>query len=161
MENITCIIIDDEPLAQDIISEYVSRFDFLIEVGKFDDALSAARYLSRHPVGLIFLDIQMPLLDGISFIKSMPNPPNVIITTAHREYAVEGFELNAIDYLVKPIPFYRFVQAVAKIRAEKDPVPEDNSSAAFFRVDKRTIKVNYSDILLIERNINKLLRIRF
>jgi len=151
VEQIKCIIVDDEPLAQDIISEYISRFDFLIETGKFDDALSAMKFMGKEAVDIIFLDIQMPLLDGVNFIKTLKNPPKVIFTTAHRQFAVEGFELNAIDYLVKPIPFHRFVQAVGKIRSiEASALENDDTSAAFFRVDKKTIKVKYSDIQLIE-----------
>ncbi|WP_109438058.1 MULTISPECIES: LytR/AlgR family response regulator transcription factor [Aquimarina] len=152
MSTIKCIIIDDEPLAQDVISDYINRLDFLSEVGKFDDALSAIEFLSTKTIDLIFLDIQMPMLDGINFLKAISSSPKVIFTTAHRHYAVEGFELNAIDYLVKPIPFYRFVQAIEKVRQQINHVQKtsDSTDAAFFKVDNKKIKVNYTDILFIE-----------
>lgn len=153
MSIIKCIIIDDEPLAQDVISDYISRLDFLSEVGKFDDALSAIEFLNSETIDLIFLDIQMPMLNGINFLKAVSSPPKVIFTTAHRHYAVDGFELNAVDYLIKPIPFYRFVQAIEKVRTHTDQpikMPETPAGAAFFKVDNKKIKVYYTHILFIE-----------
>ncbi|WP_103070335.1 LytR/AlgR family response regulator transcription factor [Aquimarina sediminis] len=154
MNSIKCIIVDDEPLALDVISDYIGRLDFLSEVGKFDDALSAIEFLNSETVDLIFLDIQMPLLNGINFVKAISPSPKVIFTTAHRNYAVDGFELNAVDYLIKPIPFFRFVRAVEKIRTSTDYYTEiadtSSSNAAFFKVDNKKIKVYYNDILLIE-----------
>lgn len=152
MNKLKCIIVDDEPLAQEVISEYIQRLDFLTEVGKFDDALSVIEFLNKESVDLIFLDIQMPTLDGINFLKGLSSPPQVIFTTAHRHYAVDGFDLNAVDYLVKPIPFYRFVQAIGKVKMLVNPevTINETSDAAFFKVDKKKIKVNYTDILLIE-----------
>ncbi len=154
MNRVKCIIIDDEPLAQDVISEYITRLDFLEELGKFDDALSAIQFLNSEQVDLIFLDIQMPVLDGINFLKAFSSSPKIIFTTAHRHYAVDGFELNAIDYLVKPIPFYRFVQAVEKVKIyHKDTKSKETNltlNAAFFKVDNKKIKVCFADILFIE-----------
>ncbi|MBQ4819583.1 LytTR family DNA-binding domain-containing protein [Aquimarina sp. MMG016] len=152
MGKITCIIVDDEPLAHDVISDYIGRLDFLSEVGTFLDALSAIEYLHNNTVDLIFLDIQMPMLDGINFVKTLSIPPKIIFTTAHRDYAVDGFELNAVDYLIKPIPFYRFVQAVEKVRGRvTQDIPEVlTTDAIFFKVDKRKIKVHFTDILYIE-----------
>jgi len=152
VNQVKCIIVDDEPLAQDIISEYIGRLDFLIEVGKFNDALSAIEFLNREEVDLIFLDIQMPTLDGINFLKGLASPPQVIFTTAHRHYAVDGFDLNALDYIVKPIPFYRFAQAIGKLKKVLDNNLriEETSEAAFFKVDKKRVKIHYNDILLIE-----------
>ncbi len=153
MSKVTCIIVDDEPLAQEVISDYIGRIDFLDEIGVFNDALEAIDFLNTQEVDVIFLDIQMPMLDGINLLKAISSPPKVIFTTAHRHYAVDGFELNAVDYLVKPIPFYRFVQAVEKIKksqvgkVHKQP---SESEAAFFKVDNKKIKVNYSDIVYIE-----------
>ncbi|AXT59458.1 DNA-binding response regulator [Aquimarina sp. AD10] len=152
MNKIKCIIVDDEPLAQDVISDYIGRLDFLAEVGRFDDALSAIKFLNNESVDLIFLDIQMPILDGINFLKALSHPPTVIFTTAHRHYAVDGFELNAVDYLVKPIPFYRFVQAIEKIKERTNTTTQliEDTNAAFFKVENKKIKVHYIDILFIE-----------
>lgn len=151
MSQIKCIIVDDEPLAQEVISEYIERLDFLSNVGQFDDALSVIEFLGKEQVDLIFLDIQMPVLDGINFLKGLAFPPQIIFTTAHRHYAVEGFDLNALDYLVKPIPFYRFVQAIGKIKKLSGTmIINEISEAAFFKVDKKKIKVNYSEIFFIE-----------
>ncbi|SHI46120.1 LytR/AlgR family response regulator transcription factor [Aquimarina spongiae] len=153
MNSIRCIIVDDEPLAQDVISGYIAKLEFLTEVGKFDDALSAMEYLKDDQVDIIFLDIQMPMLNGINFLKTLSYTPHVIFTTAHRNYAVEGFELNAIDYLIKPIPFYRFVQAVEKVKKQytvTESSTVDLPEAAFFKVDNKKVKVKYTDILFIE-----------
>ncbi len=156
MSKIKCIIIDDEPLAQDVISDYISRLDFLVEIGRFDDSLSAIQFINTESVDLIFLDIQMPMLDGINFVKALSVPSKIIFTTAHRHYAVDGFELNAIDYLVKPIPFYRFVQAIEKLKVYSSNnhstklIQEDIPEAAFFKVDNKKIKIRYNDILYVE-----------
>ncbi|MDN5204985.1 LytTR family DNA-binding domain-containing protein [Fulvivirgaceae bacterium BMA10] len=152
MKKIKCLIVDDEPLAQEVISDYIGRLDFLSEVGKCNDALSAIEFLNQKPVDLIFLDIQMPALNGINFLKALSSPPLIIFTTAHRHYAVDGFDLNAIDYLIKPIPFYRFVQAIEKvrIRSGRSPDKDNDSNAIFFKVDKKKVRVSYAEILFIE-----------
>jgi two-component SAPR family response regulator len=110
-----CIIVDDEPLAIEILESYVSKVEQLSLTGTFRNAVSAFTFLQQHPVDLIFLDIQMPKLSGIDFLKTLKNPPRVIITTAFRDYAIDGFELEVADYLLKPIPFERFLKAVAKV----------------------------------------------
>src|SRR6188474_1288121 len=112
---IKCIIVDDEPLAIEIVESYVNRIDQLQLQGSFRNAVQAFAYLQQHTVDLIFLDIQMPKLSGIDFLKTLKNPPKVIFTTAYRDYAIDGFDLEVIDYLLKPIPFERFRKAVAKV----------------------------------------------
>lgn len=109
-----CVLIDDEPLAIEILENYIERLDNKEIVGKFTNSVKALEFLSRHPVDLVFLDIQMPNLTGIDLVKSIKNLPQFIFTTAYPEYALEGFDLNATDYLVKPIPFSRFLQAIGK-----------------------------------------------
>ncbi len=119
MSNIQCIIIEDEPFAVKILTDYISQVPFLVLQRTFKDALSAAAYLQNHSPDLIFLDIHLPKVNGISFLKSLPNPPAVIMTTAYHQYAVEGFSLNVIDYLLKPFEFERFLAAVNKVAAHR------------------------------------------
>ena len=109
-----CIAIDDEPLALDVIKDFCSRIDFLNLNSVFTNAVDAVQFLTSNPVDLIFIDIQMPHITGLEFIKMLSDPPLVIFTTAYSEHALEGFELDATDYLVKPIPFDRFLKAASK-----------------------------------------------
>lgn len=109
-----CLIIDDEPLALDVLKDYVAKISFLECVGAFRDPIKAAEYLQQNRVDLIFLDINMPDLTGIQFLKSLTRPPLVIFTTAYSEYALESYDYDAVDYLLKPIEFERFVKAVNK-----------------------------------------------
>ena len=111
-----CIIIDDEPLAIDLIKEYCSKLDFIDVIGIFTNALDAIVTIKEKKVDLIFSDIEMPQINGIDFINSLDNKPLFIFTTAYSQYAVEGFELNAVDYLVKPIPYHRFIKAVSRAK---------------------------------------------
>ena len=113
---INCIIIDDEPLARNGLKEYVDDIDFFNLLGSFDNALAATKIIGGGEVHLLFLDIQMPRLTGIDFFKTLKNPPAVIFTTAYPQYALEGFEVNALDYLVKPISFDRFFKAALKAK---------------------------------------------
>jgi DNA-binding LytR/AlgR family response regulator len=152
-----CIIVDDEPLAIEIVESYVSRIDQLQLAGTFRNAIAAFTFLQQNPVELIFLDIQMPKLSGIEFLKTLKSPPKVIFTTAFRDYALDGFELEVVDYLLKPISFERFLKAVAKAM-HKDAVqplptkPQDPNADnyVFFKVDKKMVKTNMKDILYIE-----------
>lgn len=114
--SITCIIIDDEPLARECITNYVAEVDFLQLVGVGSNPVDLLRLLEAHSPDLIFLDIQMPIMNGIDFLKANPRLPMVIITTAYPSYALEGFQLNVMDYLVKPIVFPRFFQAITKVK---------------------------------------------
>src|SRR5512139_1641871 len=108
----TCVIIDDEPIAREIIREYISKLDELEIIAEFKKATEAISFLNENKIDLLFLDINMPDINGINFARSLSNPPAIIFTTAYREFAADGFELQAIDYLVKPIPFDRFLKAV-------------------------------------------------
>src|SRR6201990_1285775 len=124
-----CIIVDDEPLAIEIVESYVARIEELELVGTFRNALAAFTFVQQNPVDLIFLDIEMPKLSGIDFLETLKNPPKVIITTAYRDYAIEGFELEVVDYLLKPIPFERFLKSVGKVlstRIETSVAPQDS-----------------------------------
>ena len=121
---IKTLIVDDEPLAQDIIETYVNQLPNLELVGKASNAIEANQILQNNDIDLMFLDIQMPQLTGIEFMKSLSNPPLVVFTTAYSEYAVEGFEMDAVDYLLKPISIDRFMKAVNKVEDRlKDKLP--------------------------------------
>lgn len=157
MNNIRCIIIDDEPLAIEIMESYVQKVDQLVLKGSFRNAVTAFSFLQSNPVDLIFLDIQMPKLTGIDFLKTLKNPPKVIFTTAYRDYALDGFELEVVDYLLKPIPFDRFLKAVGRVIQSPVSTPimntivnESTEQPIFFKVDKKMVKVNVNDILYIE-----------
>jgi DNA-binding LytR/AlgR family response regulator len=157
MSPIKCIIVDDEPLAIEIMESYVQKVDQLERKGSFRNAVTAFSFLQSNPVDLIFLDIQMPKLTGIDFLKTLKNPPKVIFTTAYRDYAIEGFELEVVDYLLKPIPFDRFLKAIGRVIQQPVLAPIKNTPAhesidqpLFFKVDKKMVKVNVNDILYIE-----------
>lgn len=157
MSSVKCIIVDDEPLAIEIMESYVQKVDQLELKGSFRNAVTAFSFLQSNPVDVIFLDIQMPKLTGIDFLKTLKNPPKVIFTTAYRDYALEGFELEIVDYLLKPIPFDRFLKAVSRvIQQPVQPIVknaaanESTEQPLFFKVDKKMVKVKMSDILYIE-----------
>lgn len=152
-----CIIIDDEPLAIEILESYVNRVEQLTLVGTFRNAVAAFAFLQQHPVDLIFLDIQMPKLSGIDFLKTLRQRSHVIFTTAFRDYALEGFELEVADYLLKPIPFERFLRAIGKVLPQPItpppsplPVRQEPDDYVYFKVEKKMIKTNMQDILYIE-----------
>jgi len=157
---LNCLIVDDEPPAQRIVEKYIADIPFLTVTGKCKNAIEAADLLRRQKTDLIFLDINMPKLSGLDFLRTLQNPPMVIITTAYREYALEGFELNVVDYLKKPFSFDRFFTAVNKatsrltVASKQSPPsasPSDVMSGFFFiRKDKATYKVFLDDILYIE-----------
>jgi DNA-binding LytR/AlgR family response regulator len=154
---INCIIIDDEPLARAGLKEYVDDIDFFNLLGSFDNALAATELLGSGNVHLLFLDIQMPKLTGIDFFKSLKNPPAVIFTTAYPQYALEGFEVNALDYLVKPISFDRFYKAALKAKDfygprqnEKAATKESDTNYFFIKADNSLVKIFYADILFVE-----------
>ena len=151
---IKTMIVDDEPLAIEILEAYVSQIPQLHLVAKCSNALEANRILQLEKIDLMFLDIEMPLLLGTEFLKSLQNPPKVIFTTAYPEFAVQGFELNAIDYLLKPISMERFVKSINKLFEKNEfdlrPEIEKNTEYIFVKADKRFIKVNFSEILYIE-----------
>ena len=150
MELIKCIIVDDEPLSRDILKTYISDHESLELVGECVDALEAGKLLRSEEVQLIFLDINMPKISGINFYKGLSEKPSVIFTTAYSNYAVEGFELNAIDYLVKPFGFDRFYAAIDKVLQKNSNTEQPSIDFITVKVDKRLFKVDISKILYIE-----------
>lgn len=152
-----CLIIDDEPLAQNVIENYLKNVDYIELVAKCDNALSAMSWIKKQKIDLIFLDISMPFISGIDFIKTLQNPPAIILTTAHKEFAVESYELNVLDYLLKPISFERFLKAVNKLENNEaskviKPVVDDSESDTFIYVksEKKNVKILLKEILFIE-----------
>src|SRR5215471_15668987 len=123
MSKIKCIIVEDEPLAVKVLSDYVSQVPFLDLQGAFKDAILATEWLRQNQTELIFLDIHLPKLKGLAFLKTLTSPPEIIITTAYHQYAVEGFNLNVTDYLLKPFEFDRFLVAVNKVKAARTDQP--------------------------------------
>lgn len=159
MKKVSCIIVDDEPLAANVLEKYVQRLDHLNLVGKAENAIQAFNLINSERIDLIFLDIKMPQITGIDFFKSLNNPPDVIFTTAYRDFALEGFEMSAVDYLLKPISFERFMKAVGKVSnsnvtttALTDEVDGNKITRdyIFVREDKRMKKVLLADILFVE-----------
>src|SRR5258707_15485253 len=128
MSNIKCIIVEDEPLAAKVLSDYISQTPFLELQGTFKDAILATDYLRENTVDLIFLDIHLPKLKGMAFLKTLTNPPAVIVTTAYHQYAVEGFNLNVTDYLLKPFEFERFLIAVTKVKTTQKEKQKSNEA---------------------------------
>ncbi|MCV9932651.1 response regulator transcription factor [Flavobacterium sp. LS1R47] len=148
-----CIIIDDEPLARELITSHLLNFDNFELVDSFENALKAYTFLETNTVDLIFLDIEMPLLKGNDFLKKLKNPPKVIFTTAYREYAIEGYELNVIDYLLKPITFDRFFVSIEKFKQFQKPKKEEKAipeNHIFVSSGSRNIKIVFEEILYIE-----------
>ena len=162
--NINCIIIDDEPLAMVVIESYIQKISWLHLINKYDNPLDAYEILSKGNIDLIFLDIEMPNITGIEFLKTLSRPPKVIITSANKDYAVEGFELNVLDYIIKPISFERFIKSVNKyskessnqnkpeLKKEKQDIKEENIEKDFLFVkeNKRMVKVFINNILYLE-----------
>ena len=154
--SIKCIIIDDEPLAINVIEDYLKNFDNIEIVAIFNNPLKAYSILEQEKIDVIFLDINMPQMTGFTFIESLSNKPLIVFTTAYREYAVKSFELDILDYLVKPIPFNRFLKTINKIYQQVYITNSSIGSALqqephiFLKVNKKLIKVNLNDILYIE-----------
>lgn len=155
-----CLIVDDEPLARELIRNHIQKLDNFEIVGECGDAMKALEVLRNHKVDLMFMDIQMPQITGIEFLKTLKHPPQVIITTAYREYALEGFELDVVDYLLKPITFERFLKAVNKyFQVSTDnfgsvenysPVNKNDEAFIYVKENKRVLKLHLNDILYIE-----------
>lgn len=155
MSKIKCIIVEDEPLAVKVLADYISQVPFLDLKGSFKDAILATEFLRVNSVDLIFLDIHLPKLKGMAFLKTLTDPPAVIITTAYHQYAVEGFNLSVTDYLLKPIEFERFLVAVNKVRSTQDeqkekPVEGRDKDFIFLNVQKKKVKISFSEIIYIE-----------
>lgn len=157
---IKCLLVDDEPIALDILAGYVSRVDVLELVGRCPSAVEAFSVLQSKPVDLLFLDIQMPQLSGLDLLRTLPHPPRTVITSAYRDYALDGYELDVLDYLIKPIPFERFMKAVGKVltnqpvrydgRVPLAPVPAGDEPFVFVKADRKLVRVNLGDILWLE-----------
>jgi two-component system, LytTR family, response regulator len=155
MSSIKCIIIEDEPLAVKVLSDYIIQVPFLELAGTFRDAILASDYLRNNSIDLIFLDIHLPKLKGMAFLKTLADPPAVIITTAYHQYAVEGFELNVTDYLLKPFDFERFLKAVTKVRTDQSAnhrlsVSQESKEYIFLNVQKKKVKILFAEIVYIE-----------
>ena len=158
MSKIKCIIVEDEPLAVKVLTDYISQVPFLSLQGAFKDAILATEYLREHDTDLIFLDIHLPKLKGMAFLKTLTRPPAVIITTAYHQYAVEGFNLNVTDYLLKPIEFERFLVAVNKVNTARSAVPgatagQETKDHLFLQAYKKKVKVLFDEILYIESQL--------
>lgn len=153
MRNISCIITDDEPFARKGLQGYIEKIDFLDLQGICEDGMHLVSLLQNKPVDLLFLDIQMPHITGIEIIKALSNPPKVIFTTAFEQYAIQGFELDVIDYLLKPIPYDRFLKAAWKARdyfALREDKGEPKTAYMFAKSNGKLEKINFNDILFIE-----------
>ncbi len=150
-----CIVIDDEPLARELLETHIRAAPFLELAGSFENAIAATSFLQTQTVDLIFLDIQMPLLTGVDFMKTVSPLPPVIFTTAYREYAIEGYDLEVIDYLLKPITFERFFKAVSKVQDRPQSQRATEVSAAspdhlFVSINKKQVKVVLDEIRYVE-----------
>ena len=154
MSKIKSIIVEDEPLAVKVLSDYILQVPFLELQGKFKDAILATDYLRDHNIDLIFLDIHLPKLKGMAFLKTLINPPAVIITTAYHQYAVEGFDLNVTDYLLKPFDFERFLIAVNKVKTAQTEKEKTNESGIkdfiFLNAERKKVKILFSEIVYVE-----------
>jgi two-component system LytT family response regulator len=148
-----CIVVDDEPLARELITSHLVNFESFELINSFENALKAYTFLESNDVDLIFLDIEMPLLKGNDFLKKLKNPAKVIFTTAYREYAVEGYELNVIDYLLKPITFDRFFVSIEKFKQLQTPKKQEEKVSEkhiFVSSGIKNIKIVFDEILYIE-----------
>lgn len=162
MNKITCLIIDDEPIAREIVQTYCSHLPHLQVIALCNNALDAKKIIENQKIDLIFLDINMPVLDGMAFLKTLKIQPQVIFTTAYKEYALDAFELSAIDYLLKPFSFERFIVAVDKA-FERIPKPvseiidtnnSTNQNYIFIKTDGKIFKIQFSDLLFAEAQGN-------
>jgi len=162
MRRFNCLIVDDEPIARDILVNYCSYLPTLNVVGVCGNALEAKMVLTEAAVDILFLDIHLPVMDGISFLSTLKNPPQVIFTTAYKEYAVNAFDLAACDYLVKPFLMDRFIVAVDKAteRINNSPARHDKvndrpgDSSFFVRTGGKIVKINFAELLYVEANGN-------
>jgi DNA-binding LytR/AlgR family response regulator len=151
MKNIRCIVVEDEPASQEVLKKYIADYPQLELAALCSHAIDAGEQLRKlSNIELIFLDITLPKISGLDFYRSLSNPPHVIFTTAYPEYAVNGFEVNAVDYLVKPFPFERFLKAMNKLQDQLKPNTPSFQDYILVQADKKTHKVNYDDILYME-----------
>lgn len=152
---ISCIIVDDEPLARQLLNSYIDQISYLNCIGTCQNAIEAFELLHLQKVDVIFLDIEMPGITGISFLKSLKTAPKVIFTTAYPNYAVDAFEIEAVDYLLKPITFERFTKAIQKLLPEAEEkattkIDNEDDAHLFLKIDRRLLRINFSKIYYIE-----------
>lgn len=155
MKKYQCVIVDDEPLAIEVIKTHLDKLGFFTIAGEFSSAIEAFQILSTQRIDLMFLDIQMPGIKGTDFLKSLNNPPRVILTTAYREYAFEGYELNVVDYLLKPVSYERFIKAVDKFlsfseRGEVNHTASQDSRFIYLNINKKIHKILIHEINYVE-----------
>lgn len=145
---IKCIVVDDEPLARQVLENHISRIDDLQLLGKYANAIEAFEIVAKTSLDLIFLDIKMPVLSGVEFIKSLKTPPAVIFTTAFPEYAAYSYELDAVDYLLKPVTYERLVKSIARFQKLLPVHPQ--TSHSYFKVNGKLLKLEHQDILWVQ-----------
>jgi DNA-binding LytR/AlgR family response regulator len=155
MDRIRCLLVDDEPPALEVLKAHIAATPLLEVAGECQHAMGAFEFLQSHNVDLLFLDIQMPLLKGTELLKSLANPPKVIFTTAHREFAVDGFDFNAVDFLLKPISLDRFLKAVQKVMQQnmhstQDAKQVESKRFVYFRAERKMIKLPLEEITYVE-----------
>lgn len=157
MQKYNCIIVEDEPLAAEVLLDYVKQVPFLNMLGICTDAIFAMEMLQKEKIDLMFLDIHLPKLKGLDFIKTLKNPPHIIITTAYHGYALKSYEYNVLDYLLKPVEFSRFLTAVNKLNIQSTQIipsstdhPSTERESIFFNVSKKKVRVFLNEILYIE-----------
>ncbi len=159
MENFKCLIVEDEPLAAEILQDYIAQVPFLDCIGTCRDAIYALQVLQEQKIDVLFLDIHLPGIKGLDFLRILKTPPQVIITTAYRDYAIDGYELNVVDYLLKPIHFNRFLKAVNKLRQQPGEgdhvavggmVPAAAETGILIYFNRMRVRVGFDEILYIE-----------
>ncbi len=164
--DLRAIIVDDEPLAINVLKNYIEQVKEVQLVSTFSNAVDASTYLQSHEVDIIFLDIHMPILDGLEFIKTLHEAPMVVITTAHEEFALESFDLEVLDYLIKPIPFPRFLKAVNRIIKLKqgsnspERIGHSDHPSIFVKVDKKKLQKIYLDEIVVVESLKDYIRIK-
>ena len=145
-----CVVLDDEPYAHQVLEHYIGETPGVVLIAKFRNAVEAFEYLGKNKIDLLFLDIEMPLVNGLTFLKALHNPPNVIFTTAYKEYAFEGFELDAVDYLLKPFSYERFLKALSKIQNSSPYNKQAGTDTLLIKLKEGLLNLKQQDILFIE-----------
>ncbi|MEO0340188.1 MAG: LytTR family DNA-binding domain-containing protein [Bacteroidota bacterium] len=157
IESLKCLIVEDEPIAAEVLQDYINDVEYLDLKGICTDALSALDFLKKESVDVLFLDIHLPKLKGLTMLKTLSHPPQTILTTAYHQYTLEGFELGVVDYLMKPIGFPRFLKAIQKLRFPETPQTTEPTLIAqagrpyhFFNVNKKMVRIYFDEVLYIE-----------
>ncbi|GAB2772714.1 two-component system LytT family response regulator [Hymenobacter luteus] len=149
---VRCLIVDDEPLAHQVLTQFIGQTPGLTLTGKCRNAMEAYEHLAQQPVDLLFLDIEMPLMTGLDFLRNLRQPPKTVLTTAYREYAYEGYELDVLDYLLKPFSYERFMKAISRLPALQPAPPAEETAEKYLLVKERQglLKVPHRDIIYVE-----------